>query len=1273
MERIIQLILETSLLMSGAVVVLLLFGKLFANKTRPALRHICWLLVAVGLLMPFRPALLTFTLPQTEGLQHAETVPHTEGFFDFEWAHSQHNINPAPAIGMPYIAQRPADPVYAIYAPSPQPIEPTHIIKAPESIESIPIVYYWEPAPADDTAHATTLIMMRENIWLLLFSIWAVGAVGFVLFHAIHHVHFIRKTKRNNNEITSGALYNLFIRMRCYAGVGCKVRLMANSELTVPIMYGYFRPVIVLPAYLLHVDNVAQRLIILHEMLHIKRGDILTRLLYFLAVAVHWFNPLVHLMNRVALDESEKACDDAVLRHSDDETRTQYGKTLLNTAWQDVRVRDALAYALTGNGKNMKSRLKNIITKTSPKRWVLVLCTVFMVTGAIVFSLINFRERNEVPDENVYEPELQFYGETLHLFAPIFNLANQHMQAAAETLRASHQVEFALTTYLISEFDHYHPHRLALFAAGMGPDIFVVDSHLYPFIERGFLMDINEIIPERSRFYENALAGFEFDGRLYAMPMGFRFSMVGINADLPAEIVARFAALETASALQLLEIYVELVTAHPQFADYYFMNMYWLGSAIQPEISYALDIVAGTVAFPESTAALLDGLRAHMYGNANLAHVHEGSPLDVMESLQSNTVFHVPPMGSHAVSDAFFPFEREFFTHYIPITDERGALVNHSLSPVIAVSAKACPDVAWAFIEALLEEMAISIHSGRNGNIHISRQHARPYLARGIAADIGASLRPITTSESDAITTATDRILALAELPIAQLAHTVIMPLEILAPVYMDFMRGSGDATAAVVAMEDAIMQWLGQEIYIEAYVPAPVAEPATHVQTLTVHADERHSAMFQQAAAAMNASWQARGKGYAFELVMDDWRWNDFAGAEARGMRLQTELMAGQGPDIFIAPWMNLRAMARNGILADIYTLIDACAHMNRGDFFENVLAAYEFDGGLYLFPTAFTLHQVGINTGLPQHEIASHTARGTITLREMLEIYDRTRTNPETAHWEIGMEVAFDRWSAVSAAMVPFIDWDTRTANLTDPRFVTHLELIQRVFDDRTSLSRPLIVNAPGVRFFADYMHHYIFEMMSFRTSAANAFFPRTQNLFVEYRPLADEMGRLLLDTTMTAAWATLSITAAGQPALAWEFITYLLREYPHATGRAATIPGFGMRAYWAGLSIATPILRANADMPRRMFGYAANPEQYGRFMDWNFSAPREEYIDAAMARLAELNEMPMVLVTPMIDHGVFLGPDAVNLTNFMAGAITAETFAQMIHNSITLWLWE
>ncbi|HEX9729366.1 MAG TPA: M56 family metallopeptidase [Gemmatimonadales bacterium] len=130
-------------------------------------------------------------------------------------------------------------------------------------------------------------------------------------------------------------------------GVRRSVRVLRSSWLSVPVNYGILRPVVVLPAGADRWTAERLRVVLLHELAHIRRWDSLTHLVAEIACALHWANPFVWLAAKRAHHEQEQACDDTVIRVGTGST--DYAQHLLEIA-QDAgprgpSLRTALAMA----------------------------------------------------------------------------------------------------------------------------------------------------------------------------------------------------------------------------------------------------------------------------------------------------------------------------------------------------------------------------------------------------------------------------------------------------------------------------------------------------------------------------------------------------------------------------------------------------------------------------------------------------------------------------------------------------------------------------------------------------------------------------------------------------------------------------------------------------------------------------------------------------------------------------------------------------------------
>ena len=96
-------------------------------------------------------------------------------------------------------------------------------------------------------------------------------------------------------------------------GVRRPVRLLITPHATLLVTWGFWRPRIALPAGAREWTDARIRIVLAHELAHIKRGDWLVHITAELLRCLYWFNPLVWIARRRIRDESEEACDDEVL------------------------------------------------------------------------------------------------------------------------------------------------------------------------------------------------------------------------------------------------------------------------------------------------------------------------------------------------------------------------------------------------------------------------------------------------------------------------------------------------------------------------------------------------------------------------------------------------------------------------------------------------------------------------------------------------------------------------------------------------------------------------------------------------------------------------------------------------------------------------------------------------------------------------------------------------------------------------------------------------
>lgn len=166
--------------------------------------------------------------------------------------------------------------------------------------------------------------------WIDFFSIvWITGVIAlllvFIYIIVKIHILFRNSYKYNDKTIVS-------IMENCLKKINLRKKpdLYISSELSSPMTYGVISPKIVIPeAALLNLDSQKLEHIFLHELIHIKRYDVLFNTLGMLVCVIHWFNPLVWICFIRSKKDCELACDEGVLKYLTRKEYTQYGLTLI--------------------------------------------------------------------------------------------------------------------------------------------------------------------------------------------------------------------------------------------------------------------------------------------------------------------------------------------------------------------------------------------------------------------------------------------------------------------------------------------------------------------------------------------------------------------------------------------------------------------------------------------------------------------------------------------------------------------------------------------------------------------------------------------------------------------------------------------------------------------------------------------------------------------------------------------------------------------------------
>jgi beta-lactamase regulating signal transducer with metallopeptidase domain len=199
----------------------------------------------------------------------------------------------------------------------------------------------------------------------LLVSIWIAGIVLgsiFVLGKRVACAKLLKRWSLPVDERHVASLEELSRRL----SVKREVRLLVTSRPIGPAVFGLLQPSIVLPEPLLsHTPPERVDLILAHELIHVRRGDLLAGNVQVVAQVVWWFHPVVWLANRRACWERERCCDEEVVSGVGCKPAL-YARTLLSVLEQKVRLRSLVGIpgvrALDVSSRRLESIMRIVRT-----------------------------------------------------------------------------------------------------------------------------------------------------------------------------------------------------------------------------------------------------------------------------------------------------------------------------------------------------------------------------------------------------------------------------------------------------------------------------------------------------------------------------------------------------------------------------------------------------------------------------------------------------------------------------------------------------------------------------------------------------------------------------------------------------------------------------------------------------------------------------------------------------------------------------------------------
>lgn len=218
-----------------------------------------------------------------------------------------------------------------------------------------------------------------EKTKTIVFTVWFLIMMIILCWGSIDYYRQKKRLILFSNVILDTDLISSIERIKKQLKIKRKISYRSSSSVKEPLTIGTLKPILVLPDYIFQIKE--RKLIYNHELLHIKNYDSLFKILGFLTIALHWYNPLVYILVQEIGLLSESTCDENIAFSIKREQRVEYGNLILQMMTKIEKSSNFFSTSFCNNRKKAEERILymlNVKEKTV-KGKIMAICLFIMI------------------------------------------------------------------------------------------------------------------------------------------------------------------------------------------------------------------------------------------------------------------------------------------------------------------------------------------------------------------------------------------------------------------------------------------------------------------------------------------------------------------------------------------------------------------------------------------------------------------------------------------------------------------------------------------------------------------------------------------------------------------------------------------------------------------------------------------------------------------------------------------------------------------------------
>lgn len=235
-------------------------------------------------------------------------------------------------------------------------------------------------------------------LWISVASILILrGLIAYLKLHLSIKKEYLQYKNYDMDIDTSKEMKSLSINKN--------IEIRVTNEINSPSLCGIIKPKILIPLKVVtSVNEKEMKYIIMHELCHYKRKDILVTWITSIVKAIHWFNPIIYLGLNIMGSDCEAACDEMVLTKIGEKENINYGNTIINVL-QLIHSKTSIpgTTSMITDKKRLKDRIKNIAEnkKFGFKTMLSGISVIVILAIALLTTKLTSEKLNLVDSSNV--------------------------------------------------------------------------------------------------------------------------------------------------------------------------------------------------------------------------------------------------------------------------------------------------------------------------------------------------------------------------------------------------------------------------------------------------------------------------------------------------------------------------------------------------------------------------------------------------------------------------------------------------------------------------------------------------------------------------------------------------------------------------------------------------------------------------------------------------------------------------------------------------------